>query len=124
MNELLTSPFFYVILTLLCYLLSDYIYRKINLHYILPILVSMVLLITLLTVAGIKHSKYMAGGSVISFFLGPATVSLAVPLFRQMKLFNRKKVCYNYYRNNMSVLSLHFPLFLFFQRLQVFLILL
>ena len=91
MNDILTSPFSYVLITLLCYLLADYIYRKINLHYIVPILISMALLITVLTASGIKHSEYMAGGSVISFFLGPATVSLAVPLFRQMKLFNRKK---------------------------------
>ena len=91
MDEIFASPFFYVLITLICYLLADLIYKKVNLHYILPILLSMVMLIAVLKVSGITHSKYMAGGSVIAFFLGPATVSLAVPLFRQIKLFNRKK---------------------------------
>ena len=91
LDKIFTSPLLYVIITLVCYLLADFIYKKIKLHYILPILISMAMLIAVLTVSGITHSEYMSGGSVIAFFLGPATVSLAVPLFRQMKLFNRKK---------------------------------
>ncbi len=67
MNDILGSPFFYTGLTLLCHILSIYIYKKTKLHYILPILISMVLLIAVLKISGIEYKDYMTGGSMILF---------------------------------------------------------
>ncbi len=91
MTDIINSPVFYVLLTLFCYLVSNYIYGRIKLHYIVPVLISSLILIGYLLVIGTDYAEYMTGGSVVMFFLGPATVSLAVPLYRQLKLFNKKK---------------------------------
>ncbi len=91
LTEILHSPVFYVFLTMLCYLMSVWTYRKLKLHYIVPVLISSVMLILYLVFTGTDYNQYMTGGSIILFFLGPATVSLAVPLYRQISLFNRKK---------------------------------
>ena len=91
MNEIIRSPLFYVFITILSYVLSAYIYKKSKIPYLIPILVSTFMLIAVLIVLGIDYSEYMKGGSVILLFLAPATVSLAVPLYRQIKAFNKKK---------------------------------
>ena len=91
MTVIIKSPLFYTVLTVACYLLSIYIHKKLKLHYLVPILIATVMLIGLLTFMGVDYSEYMTGGSIVIFFLGPATVSLSVPLYRQMKMFNRKK---------------------------------
>jgi predicted murein hydrolase (TIGR00659 family) len=43
------------------------------------------LLIALLVLARIPYDRYRAGGDVITFFLGPATIALGVPLYKQAK---------------------------------------
>ena len=91
MNEIIRSPHFFVFITILCYVLSSYIYSKSKITYLLPILISTIMLIAVLLILGIDYSDYMKGGSVFLLFLVPATVSLAVPLYRQIKTFNEKK---------------------------------
>ncbi|TCJ21756.1 LrgB family protein [Nocardioides jejuensis] len=48
-----------------------------------PVLVALVVIGTTLWVLDISYDDYLVGGSIIGFFLGPATVALAVPLHRQ-----------------------------------------
>ncbi len=48
-----------------------------------PVLVAIVVIGVAMWLLDIEYDEYLVGGSVIAFFLGPATVALAVPLHRQ-----------------------------------------
>ncbi|MBQ5326770.1 MAG: LrgB family protein, partial [Oscillospiraceae bacterium] len=50
-----------------------------------PILIAMIIIISFLTVTGIDYDTYNSGAKYISWFLTPATVSLAIPLYRQIE---------------------------------------
>lgn len=47
-------------------------------------LIGIVLVIGFLMVCNVKYESYKLGGDYISFFLAPATVALAVPLYKQL----------------------------------------
>src|SRR5262245_574567 len=49
-----------------------------------PVLISVSALILLLWVTRTSYERYFAGAQFIHFLLGPATVALAVPLFRHL----------------------------------------
>ena len=51
-----------------------------------PLLVAMVLIIGFLLVFGIDYSVYQKGSQFISYLLTPATVCLAIPLYKQLRL--------------------------------------
>ena len=48
-----------------------------------PVLVAMVLVAVALALLGVSYEQYMKGGQFIAFLLGPATVALGLPLYRQ-----------------------------------------
>ena len=54
-----------------------------------PVLVSVTLLILLLLVSGFPYEQYAKETRALSFLLGPATVALAVPLYRQIENLKR-----------------------------------
>lgn len=80
---------FGVLLSLVTYLFGIYLYRKTKMPLFNPILISIVSIITVLLFFKIPFETYNAGGRIISFFLAPATVALAVPLYRQFELLKR-----------------------------------
>jgi len=49
-----------------------------------PVLMSVTALILFLSITQIPYERYFAGAQFIHFLLGPATVALAVPLFRHL----------------------------------------
>ncbi|KQY57684.1 hypothetical protein ASD66_18235 [Nocardioides sp. Root151] len=48
-----------------------------------PVLVAIAIVGVAMWLLDIEYDEYLVGGSVIAFFLGPATVALAVPLHRE-----------------------------------------
>jgi predicted murein hydrolase (TIGR00659 family) len=54
-----------------------------------PVLVAIVLIGAVLLVADVPYRDYLAGGSFVSFWLGPATVALALPLHHEWHLVRR-----------------------------------
>lgn len=86
MTQYIDNPLFGVVLSIIIFSLAQYISKKTKLAILNPLLVTLVLIISFLTYFKIDYSIYEKGGSIISFFLGPATVVLAVPLFKQIKL--------------------------------------
>ena len=83
------TPVFGVTLTIIVFMVATFISKKIKLTVLNPLLVSLILIIGFLTITGIDIETYNKGGSIISFFLAPATVALAVPLFRQWELLKK-----------------------------------
>ena len=48
-----------------------------------PVLLSVAIIIGVLQFGKISYEQYFQGGQILHFFLGPAVVALAVPLYRQ-----------------------------------------
>jgi predicted murein hydrolase (TIGR00659 family) len=51
-----------------------------------PVLVAVLLIVAVLLAAGIPYADYFEGAQFVHFLLGPATVALALPLYRQWSL--------------------------------------
>lgn len=54
-----------------------------------PVLVSILVLAGFLTVTGTEYRIYFDGAQFVHFLLGPATVALAIPLYRQLHTIRR-----------------------------------
>ena len=77
------SPLLHLSLTITAYLFSDWLYQKSGNRSLLhPVLVAVVLIVLILGVTGTGYPTYFEGAQFVHFFLGPATVALAVPLYR------------------------------------------
>ena len=87
---LAASPLLHLTLTLLAYLLGDWIFRRSgNRAYFNPVLLSILMLVAVLGATGTDYPTYFAGAQFVHFMLGPATVALAVPLFRNLHLIRK-----------------------------------
>ncbi len=86
MTEFLEQPVLQVTLTLLCYVLAGRLYQKVHFFLFNPLILATAMLIGVLWLAGIDYDTYYSGGEIITFFLGPATVALGVPLYKQLPL--------------------------------------
>lgn len=77
------------VVTLLAYLAGLALKRKTGWAVINPILVASILLIAGLSAAKIDYQIYNASAKYISYLLTPATVCLAIPLYRQLELLKQ-----------------------------------
>ncbi len=81
-----TTPLLWLILTLSAYKFGIIVYERFNRHTLLqPIFISYIIILTLILVTGVSYEKYFKSVQIIHFFLGIATVSLALPLYRNLK---------------------------------------
>lgn len=85
MNTWISSPFFGILLSLLAFEIALWIQKKTKLLILNPLLISIVLVIVFLLLTDIDVEVYQQGGSIINMFLGPVTVVLAVPLYKQLQ---------------------------------------
>lgn len=93
MKEFLTgSLFFGVVLTLVAYEIGLLVKRKFKLAILNPLLVAVIIIIGVLLLLDIDYETYSEGAQYISYFLTPATVSLAIPLYRQLHLLKKYPV--------------------------------
>ena len=86
MNDLITSPVFGVLASLIAYEIGMYIKKKAKLSVFNPLLIAIIILILFLSKFHIKYEDYNNGGQIISFFLFPATVALALPMYKKFSL--------------------------------------
>ena len=83
------SLFAGVTLSLLAYLLGVVLKKKFKCAIFNPLLISIVITIVVLVTAHVDYDVYNQGASYLSWFLTPATVSLAIPLYEQWKLLKK-----------------------------------
>ncbi|MGB8264702.1 MAG: LrgB family protein [Candidatus Velthaea sp.] len=82
-----TSPLLGLTLTLLAYLGADRVWRRLGQPALLqPVLVAIVAIVLLLRLTNTPYERYFDGAQFVHFLLGPATVALAIPLYRNLKL--------------------------------------
>jgi predicted murein hydrolase (TIGR00659 family) len=80
------SPLFGIAISLLTFQIGSMLYRRTGSVFLNPLVLSMVMIIAFLVNFHISFDDYNKGGQFISFFLGPATIILAVPLYRKIHL--------------------------------------
>ena len=81
---LAASPLLWLTATLAGYLGALWIYRLSGESPLAnPVVIAIGLLIALLSVTGTPYQTYFDGAQFVHFLLGPATVALAIPLYRQ-----------------------------------------
>ncbi len=86
MIQYLDTPVFGIGVSILAYSIGLMVAKRTRLAIMNPLLLAMVVVISILTLLGVDYQTYNKGGAMITFFLGPATVVLAVPLYRQWEL--------------------------------------
>ena len=84
MNAIINSPLFGIFLTLVTFEIGVFISKKFKYSFLNPLLIANVLIVGFLLITGIRLESYNVGGDYISMMLSPATVVLAVPLYRQI----------------------------------------
>lgn len=86
--EAFNTPFFGLFLTIAVYFVCMRLYVSYN--WLHPLVSTSGILILFLIVTGIPFEQYRLGGDMLSFLLGPATVALAVPLYKHYALMRKQ----------------------------------
>ena len=89
MTILTDNLLFGLTLSLLSFEIGLYIYRKTKIAILNPLLIAIFLVISFLLLFNIEIESFNKGGDFINMFLGPATVVLALPLYKQINLFKK-----------------------------------
>jgi len=81
------QPLFFLALTMAAYLLGEAVSRRFNRNPLAnPVMIAIVLVGAVLLISGTPHARYFEGARFIHVLLGPATVALALPVFRNRAL--------------------------------------
>ncbi len=81
------TPLLHLTLTLMAFISASMLYKKARMNPLLnPVLISVVAIVAILYATQTNYETYFEGAQFVHFLLGPATVALAIPLYRQ---FNR-----------------------------------
>lgn len=87
MKELAASSLYFgMVLSVGAYLFGIWLKKKTGFFLFNPLLVAAVVVIGCLLVLGVDYAEYQNGSRYLSYFLTPATVCLAIPLYRQLTL--------------------------------------
>jgi len=85
-----TTPLFWLAATLAAFLAADALAGLLRRNPIVnPVLIAVALVAALLRVTATDYQTYFNGAQFVHFLLGPATVALAVPLYRNRALVRR-----------------------------------
>ena len=88
-NLFLNSATMGVVLSLLAYEIGMFIKNKTKKAIFNPLLISIVIVIAVLILFDVDYDSYNQSAKYISYLLTPATVSLAIPLYRQLNLLKQ-----------------------------------
>ena len=84
MKELLfNNAFFGIFISLIAFKIGKDIFNKFKWPILNPIFVALILIFIFMEIFGIPTSYYNKGGDILGFFIAPATVCLAIPLYKE-----------------------------------------
>jgi len=85
-----TTPLLWLTLTMVVFQGAEALFRRSGGNPLCnPVLLSVVTLSALLLISGTEYKTYFSGAQFLQFLLGPATVALAVPLYRQFEVIRK-----------------------------------
>lgn len=83
--DLSAMPILHLTLTLVAFQAGNWLYHRSRLNPLFnPVLIAVIIVICILRATGTTYDLYFHGAQFIHFLLGPATVALAIPLYRQI----------------------------------------
>ena len=84
-----SGPLLHLTLTLVVFVLASSIYKRCRMNpFLNPVFLAVIVIVSILYLTNTSYEIYFEGAQFVHFLLGPATVALAIPLYRQ---FNRVK---------------------------------
>lgn len=84
------SPLLWLTATLVAYWIGDAISARFGRHALAnPVVIAAGLLTGLLVATGTDYARFFDGAQFVHFLLGPATVALAIPLYRNLATVRR-----------------------------------
>ena len=83
---LISTEHFGFVLSIFIFLLSVEIKARFKSELLNPLLLSTILIIIILLIFRIPYQSYKVGADLLDYFLTPATVCLAIPLYKQFSL--------------------------------------
>jgi putative effector of murein hydrolase len=81
--------FYSIILTISVYLLTRYLAAKYSSPLTNPVFLSTVFIIPCLIASHVTYQEYTSAKNILTFLLGPATVALALPIYKNRALFTK-----------------------------------
>ena len=85
MNEIfMNSVTIGVVLSIFSYQLGVFLKKKTNSPFVNPLLISIIMVMVILVIFKVDYENYNHSAKYLSYLLTPATVSLAIPLYRQI----------------------------------------
>ncbi len=91
-NLVLSSATIGVVISLLAYQFGMFLKKKTKKAIFNPLLISIALVIVVLLIFDIEYDSYNQSAKYLSYLLTPATVSLAIPLYRQLEMLKKNWV--------------------------------
>ena len=90
MNGLIhSSLYFGMLVSVGAYMLGVWLKKKTGGAILNPLLVAIIVVIAFLSVFHIEYKEYNRGAVYLGYFLTPATVCLAIPLYKQLELLRQ-----------------------------------
>ena len=89
MDIFTNNMFFGIFISLIAFEIGLFIYKKTKFPLFNPLLIAAILVIGFLAIFDIDFDTYNKGGQFINIFLGPATIVLAVPLYKNLPLLKK-----------------------------------
>ena len=84
------NPYVGIIISLAVFGIGTWLFKKSKGFFLFtPLFVAMILGVVVLKVTGISYEQYNEGGKYISFFLEPATVAFAIPLYKKRDVLKK-----------------------------------
>ncbi len=85
-----TTPLFWLTATLAAFLVADFLSKAARRSPVVnPVLIAVALVAALLKLSGTPYKTYFDGAQFVHFLLGPATVALGAPLFKNFALIRQ-----------------------------------
>lgn len=86
-DSITANPIFGIVVTILVFLIAERVWYKSRQHPLLtPVFTTVAVIATILLLAGVDYDDYIGGAGYIGFLLAPATVALAVTIYRNLPL--------------------------------------
>ncbi len=93
MNEFFSeSLLFGFTLSVAAYGVGFYIQKKCKKAFLNPLIIAMLLIIFFLKIFKIDYETYDYGAKYITYFIQPATVCLAIPLYKQVEVLKKNPI--------------------------------
>ena len=83
------SIFFGAFISIGAYVLGIQLQKRFKLAILTPLFISILAVIAILLCSGISYEVYNKSAKYLSYFLTPATVCLAIPLYEQLSLLKK-----------------------------------